>query len=251
MRDYAHTYHVFRTMKQYFVVADVHSFYDEMMTALAEQGYDPANPDHVFVSLGDLLDRGTQPIQCLDFVNALAPSRKILVRGNHEDLLEECLAKKKFLLRDMHNGTEDTVIRLAGMAAGEFYQGDYHARIAAVRQDARLRKYLSDLVDYAEIGRYVLVHGWIPAEEDWRAGDWAHARWDNGMQCWYNGYFLKGRTIVCGHWHTSWGHAYIDNHGTEFGVNADFSPFAHEGILAIDACTAHTHRVNCVVLTAP
>lgn len=45
---------------KYFIVSDVHSFYDEMMTALNESGFDKTNPDHIFVSLGDLLDRGDQ-----------------------------------------------------------------------------------------------------------------------------------------------------------------------------------------------
>ena len=48
-------------MKKYFVVSDVHGFYDEMKKALDNAGFDIANPDHIFVSCGDLLDRGRQP----------------------------------------------------------------------------------------------------------------------------------------------------------------------------------------------
>ena len=43
-------------MKTYFIVADVHSFYDEMIKALNGAGFDVNNSMHIFVSLGDLLD---------------------------------------------------------------------------------------------------------------------------------------------------------------------------------------------------
>ena len=52
-----------QTVKTCFVVADVHSFYDEMIAALDGAGFDPANPDHIFVCLGDLLDRGDKPLE--------------------------------------------------------------------------------------------------------------------------------------------------------------------------------------------
>lgn len=39
------------------------------------------------------------------------------------------------------------------------------------------------------------------------------------------------------------------NHkGTEFGEDADFSPYYGPGIIAIDACTAFSGKVNCLVM---
>ena len=82
-------------MKTFFIVADVHSFYDEMIAALNEQGFDKNDPDHIFVCLGDLLDRGEKPLECLAFVNSLPAKRKLLIRGNHEDLLEDCIYRRE------------------------------------------------------------------------------------------------------------------------------------------------------------
>ena len=45
-------------MAVFFVVSDVHSFYDEMMIALKEKKFNINNDNHIFVSCGDLLDRG-------------------------------------------------------------------------------------------------------------------------------------------------------------------------------------------------
>lgn len=42
-------------MKKFFVVSDVHGFYDEMIEALNKAGFDKNNKDHVFISCGDLL----------------------------------------------------------------------------------------------------------------------------------------------------------------------------------------------------
>jgi hypothetical protein len=48
-------------MKKYFIVADVHGYFDILNQSLKEAGFDENNPEHFFVSLGDLLDRGKQP----------------------------------------------------------------------------------------------------------------------------------------------------------------------------------------------
>ena len=239
-------------MKKYFVLADVHSFYEEMIAALNEQGFDRDDPDHVLVSLGDLFDRGPDPVKCLAYVNSLPSERKILIRGNHEDLLLSCLAREVFFEHDLSNGTADTVIKLAGDRAEYLMWKNPRMLFAAVREDPALKRYFSELRDYAEMGEYVFVHGWIPQREeseDWRSGDWREARWLNGMERWQQGDRLPEKTVLCGHWRTSWGHSVLEKKGSEFGEDADFSPFSQPGILALDACTAYSGRVNCVVLT--
>lgn len=240
-------------MKKIFVVSDVHSYYDEMLAALNKQGFNRNDPDHIFVSLGDLLDRGPAPLKCLTFVNSLPIDRKILIRGNHEDLLEECLSRRDFSMIDIHNGTMDTVLSLAGSKGYDLYQKDTHTFFSLVREKPILTEYLSVLRDYAEIGEYVFVHGWIPSRKkspgkDWRFGDWNRARWFNGMEKWKQGARLSNKTILCGHWHTSWGHSVLEKRGAEFGKKADFSPFIQPGIVALDACTDYSHQVNCFVI---
>ena len=84
-----------------------------MIKALNERGFDGENQDHIFVSLGDLLDRGPDPIKCLEFVNNLPKNRKILIRGNHEDLMEEALERGEFWAHDIHNGTDITCLKIA------------------------------------------------------------------------------------------------------------------------------------------
>lgn len=106
---------------------------------------------------------------------------------------------------------------------------------------------------------YVFTHGWIPSIPNrdksysyissWREADreqWNQARWFNGMDAAQTA--DENKTIVCGHWHTSYGHSKYEHKGTEFGEDADFSPYYGPGIIAIDACTAFSGKVNCLVI---
>ena len=246
-----------------FVFSDVHSFYKELMIALNEAGFDKDNPEHVIVSLGDLLDRGLYPIECLEFVNSIPSSRKILIAGNHEDLMVECLERKTFKQHDYHNGTTDTIWKLGYTGV----ETQIYQLCESCEKNAQLVNYLSELVDYAEVGKYVFTHGWIPFcrkgddeylfDENWRHGDWSKARWTNGMEAWSRGIKIPDKTTLCGHWHTSWGHSKLHKEGSEWGNKystnpehrkANFEPFIDEGIVALDACTAFSHKVNVVVI---
>ena len=89
---------------KYFIVADVHGFYDEMLEALDRAGFDPDNPNHTFVSLGDALDRGKQANEVLGFFVMLPKERRIFILGNHEILMEEALHKNGF---DYTNNNSD------------------------------------------------------------------------------------------------------------------------------------------------
>ena len=56
------------------------------------------------------------------------------------------------------------------------------------------------------------------------------------------------KTILCGHWHCSYGHAKYEQKGSEFGPDADFTPYYGPHVIALDACTAHSKRINVLVL---
>jgi hypothetical protein len=87
--------------------------------------------------------------------------------------------------------------------------------------------------------------------KDWRNADrseWKYARWYNGIEAAFQGVIEPKKTIVCGHWHASYGHARRRNTHA-FGEDADHSTFFDKGIIALDACTAISKKVNCVKLT--
>ncbi|MEG1751514.1 MAG: metallophosphoesterase [Clostridia bacterium] len=78
---------------KYFVCADIHGFYDEWINALKEKQFDINNPNHKLIVCGDLFDRGHQPKEIINFVIS-NKDKIILIKGNHEDLMEEMIEKK-------------------------------------------------------------------------------------------------------------------------------------------------------------
>ena len=68
-------------------MSDIHGFYNEMQKALDEAGFDPKNENHWLITCGDNFDRGPYPVEVMRYLRTLP--RKILVRGNHEELLKQ------------------------------------------------------------------------------------------------------------------------------------------------------------------
>lgn len=115
------------------------------------------------------------------------------------------------------------------------------------------------MIDYYETRSFVFVHGWTPTIfdrgrdccyiEKWRECGkqaWAEARWINGMMASQTS--IEEKTIVCSHWHASFGHAHFERSGPELGDGADFTPHYGAGIIAIDACASVSGFVNVIVL---
>ena len=249
-------------MKQFFVMSDIHSFYEEMMIALQTAGYDKDNPSHYIIVCGDLFDRGPDPILVYNFFRDTP--RCILIRGNHEDLLEDCCHRGNPLMHDIRNGTWETI-----NIFGEYQNGKTRLNNRQLCDNTvdMLKPLFTKMTDYFETKQYVFVHGYIPVSdapsiyvkdeypiyyhENWRElGDkaWSVARWENGMEIASRGFIEPNKLIVCGHWHTSWAHSRFNADGAEWGSKANFAPYQGNGVIGIDACTAYSGKVNCIVL---
>ena len=258
---------------KYFVVADVHGFYDEMKAALDAAGFDPENENHTLVSCGDAIDRGPRPNEVIKyFVNL---PRKILVRVNHEDLMDELMDNPWGpMMHDHSNGTYNTLIELASKHHKVNYGTKISKTLASymewdeLRQFAKAEKtyraYRDLLVNYFETEHYIFVHGWIPVNSvmdfndskwtrkhnyipNWREGtekDWYDARWTSGVECTVQEVFEPNKTIVCGHWHAAAWHQHFE--GAE--PYADHSPYVSKDVIAMDTCTALSKKVNVFII---
>jgi len=244
-------------MAKLFCISDVHGFYDEMCKALDEAGFDQNNKNHFLVGLGDYTDRGRQPHKVIDYLASL--ERKILIRGNHEDLIMDCLAREYPQGHDWSNGTAQTIIDLAP-SANTFEE-------ACIAIYPKVLKFVDGMVNYLETKNYIFVHSFVPLEcdsilppyylrgknytkmENWReahATQWDDARWGDPFELAECG-LLPNKTLVFGHWHCSTGWAKLEGR-SEFGADAKFDPFYGDGFIALDACCAHSGKINCVVL---
>ena len=253
---------------RYYVVADPHGFYTELIDALKDKGYFDDTSPHKLIICGDLMDRGKEALKMQQFVlDLMDKDMVILIRGNHEDLMLALLdhwAERSYELRPhVLNGTVDSVLQLAGES--DITEENSDKVLNAAKSSPFVTTIIPKTIDYFETEHYIFVHGWIPCSrvqlddtkyldtkiEDWRHAtpdEWWEARWINGMDAWVQGAGEQGKTIVCGHYHASYGHANIEHKGSESEKDADFTPFVADGIMAIDACTAFSGMVNVVVI---
>ena len=245
---------------KYYDTADIHGFFTPMMKALTDAGYFTDQEPHKLIILGDVLDRGREALKVQQFIlDEMDKDRVILIRGNHEDLFEELVTEDngKPYSHHVSNGTYDSALQLTGydpvMASIRSY--DF---ADAAKQTVFFQKIMPSMKDYYETEHYIFVHGWIPCLRDrasysyigdWRTADnlWPEARWLNGMEV-SRHVTEDGKTIVCGHWHASYGHSVMEGKGSESGPDANFSPFYGQGVIALDACTAVSGFVNCIVI---
>ena len=132
--------------KKLFVVSDIHGYYTELMKALADAGFDKNNESHIFVSCGDLFDRGTENTAVYNFVKSL--DRKILIRGNHEDMLIQTLDRGYIDYANVSNGSDVTVDEFLGDGAVDSY-GKFDVE-AHADKIAEIKSFIASMSDYYE-----------------------------------------------------------------------------------------------------
>ena len=237
---------------KYFVCADIHGYYDEWIKALDEKGFDINDNNNKVIICGDLFDRGHQPKEIINFILS-HKDKFILIRGNHEDLMQDMIDRNKNNAEDLLNGTADTIVDLYP----EWMISEFDLK--KIAKETKLQEILDSCIDYYETKNYIFVHGWIPIIEncylydsEWRNARperWKEARWQNPVEMFRYEIFEPNKTIVCGHWHCSalWHEQYPTKY-EEFGPKENFEPFITKNMIAIDACTAYTHKINVIVI---
>jgi hypothetical protein len=240
--------------KKLFITSDIHGFYTELMAALSDAGFDAENEDHYFVSCGDLFDRGMENARVYGFVKGL--QRKILIKGNHEDMLCEVLDCGISTSRERDNGADITITQLIGEDAI-----DENGRIDTALYAGKIREindFVASMSDYYEADGYVFTHGWLPVvfegrypsvNEAWR--DASASEWKFAHECEWQQFYsvravLPGKTIVCGHRPSYLGYMFDGLRERDCIL-----PFYGEGMIAIDANTAKSGKVNVLVIEVP
>lgn len=246
---------------KYYITSDPHGFYSILRDALIKAGFFNEKGEHKLVILGDLFDRGEEAPEMQDFILKLMDEdRAILIKGNHEDLFHTLLTSDHGLPYDynVQNGTYSTALQLTGydIDRAVHYRAEF---VEAAKQTPYYQRIIPSMLDYYETEHYIFVHGWIPClyhrhtgysyYSEWRDLDvfeWKKARWYNGIDAAFT--CMEDKTILCGHWHASYGHWKYEHKGSEFEEDADFTPYYGPGVIALDACTAWSSKINVIVL---
>lgn len=169
---------------KYFVVSDVHSFYFEMISSLMKAGYSKNDVSHMLIINGDLFDRGPDAIKMYEFIREIPKERRILIKGNHEQLILEAVKKERPDKHDINNGTIDTLLQLSetsrtkiDMFYEEYFLFAIEEDLGKISAANRLwRKIVNhervkevvkwlesdEWIEYYELDNLIITHAFIP-----------------------------------------------------------------------------------------
>ncbi len=238
--------------KKIFVVSDVHGYYTLLKNALDNAGFDPENPDHLLICCGDYFDRGVENLKVLKYFERL--KNKVLLRGNHEEMLLEIFKTEKLGTHNLLNGTVETINEFFGKYAIDpvTHKIDFSGQ---TRNLDRITDFILETVDYFETEHYIFVHGWLPCEKkkdsysvikDWRSAtekQWSNSRWTKWVDAYLNCENMPEKILICGHCPSFYGNSFNKKRKKE-----DASLFYGNSLIVVDAGTYTSNQVNVLVI---
>lgn len=173
-------------MKKYFCVSDIHSYCTALKSALDRAGFDLFNKDHILVVCGDIFDRGDESVEVYKFLRSIPKRRRIMIKGNHEELYLSLLEKLVPQRHDFSNGTVKTFCDIAKLGYTDrdikalYYStlGDWAKHINILENiwakiknkvaKSAITKWLKsdEWINYYEIDNKILVHSFIPVRNN-------------------------------------------------------------------------------------
>lgn len=252
---------------EYFTFADPHGDFDSLINILNEQGYDPYNPSHQLVGLGDYFGRAMSSLSdCVNIWNYLKSdihtNKPICIRGNHEGILIDAIHRRTLTYVDICNGEHNTF--------ASFLQ-DYPSQLkcdpwkqfeaAKIMINCGFLDWLESLPWYYETENYIFTHGFIPRkcwagkrlplnDPYFTPNAWNECSWIN-TPCVieaFNEANPEGldKTIVFGHW-TTGDLRYKILGEDEFHYGGIFEDKQHK-LIGLDFTTVKTNNVGCIKL---
>ena len=257
-------------MKKYFVVSDIHSFYQPFVNGLLKKGFHINNKEHIIIVCGDIFDRGNDSKKIYSFLKSIPLDRRILIRGNHEYLFIDLLHKDFPDAYDYSNGTVKTLYDLT-----DSKYSNWKDLVADKDLKAIEKWFLSDeWINYYETNNYIFTHAFIPLKidessyykhmyrvqteyltynENWRESspyEFENATWGCPWKLALAKLNKTNKTIICGHWHTADFFNNLKNIKKKYDVNENNPIFKSKKykLIGLDACTAATNKINVLVL---
>lgn len=131
-----------------YVMSDLHGRYDKFLEMLNLIEF--KDTDELYI-LGDIFDRGNQPIEILEHI--WSSKNIFLIKGNHEEMFEKCHEDETNLMLWMHNGGVSTYRALESRGK-EFIEKTYN--------------YIKNLPLFLKVDNYILAHAglYIPENSD-------------------------------------------------------------------------------------
>jgi len=173
-------------MGRFFAIGDIHGSYEKLRTLIGKIDIDYRNDTLVF--LGDYIDRGTGSYDVVSYLIDLKKQYEniVLLKGNHEEMLEDYL-KGKNRLTFLANGGQQTIDSY--VAAGRSFSTDLFPREHI--------DFFNSLELFYETDNYIFVHAGLRKNV-------SIAEQKQEDLLWIRSHFIKtgydfGKRVVFGH----------------------------------------------------
>lgn len=223
-------------MKRLLVISDIHGELTKFEQLLEQVSYDPDGDQ--LILLGDYIDRGPDPKAVVEKVMRLKNEGALVLKGNHDDMMEKAFEDPNHIKRWVRNGGIET-LKSYGYRLPKFRErhlDQWVAKISPLTAAPIVKKHLAffkNLDHYHETEDFIFVHGGVDPATPLAITDpfvlmWIREEFHNG----YNG----EKTVVFGHTPTD---AFHDGFNVHFGAN---------NIIGIDGGCVFGGRLNCLEL---
>jgi len=237
-------------MQTVFVTADIHGHFKILKDTLAKKGFDPDNPGHHLLVLGDLFDRGDESFEVYQYLRHLYDEGKAsLVLGNHDLFMLEFLEGKdeRTSFNVIHNGFDKTLESFTGKTVQKNQKDFSKLRKIVNEQAPELYGFLDTLPLYIEHENVIFTHGGIDfSNPEWKKTPRETLVWNYQEQLTPP----DNKTVVVGHDRT----ALIRMRraeARELDEKKDelFEPIHENNVWYIDSFVEFSKRLNVLVFT--
>lgn len=234
--------------KKYFVISDIHGFYNEMIRDLSNEGYNSENEAHHLIVIGDMFDRGNKSKEVLEYLYPLNKAKKAtIIIGNHEIFLIELLDGEylKAYFNVNHNGTDKTIASLTGKKVGKLRSLKY-LKDNIILKYPYLKDWLKSLPLFYELGDYIFVHGGIDNKYgNWRNNSMQDFTWSREIEL----DPIAGKIVVSGHHRVAYIRYPGANYTNLFKTNPEaFQILEKKGKILIDGFVEVSKKINVLIL---
>ena len=188
--------------KRVFAVSDVHGNLDYLKGLLAKISF---SDDDVLILLGDLIEKGPQSLETLQYVMQLCKSHTVhVLRGNCDRLLFDDNLPDEWLFRYRHSWDGNMIMNELSARLNipiHSVEDVGVLRVAAKREFPEEVSFLMNLPVILESEHYIFVHGGIPGEESLKnpgsLKPWECMKNDDFVN---QGHCFHKKWCVVGHW---------------------------------------------------
>ena len=153
---------------KYFVFGDCHGDYIALLTGLNEAHYNPQDPTHQIIGLGDYFGRAERETSdslnvwryLTSFIHVNPP---ILLKGNHELILENMIKRRYPIYTDISNGEHKTIASISGLPLSEVV---YNPAAFNTEEVKKFYDWLKGLPYYYKTKSSTFTHAWLPDNYD-------------------------------------------------------------------------------------